>query len=143
MSRKFLPAILIAVVLAMAFAGLARAQKAVKFDGYDKMQYVLTVEKQTAGQIASWWAPFVTANSVDGYCFDLNALPLADRPQIGDKAKILHVGGAGQLVQAIEIPPQGKTVWHGYGWEGEALFYVLSGRGQTDYKGVTGGLPSN
>jgi len=47
------------------------------------------------------------------------------------------------LTQVIEIPPGRKTVWHGYGWEGEALFYVLSGRGQTEYRGVTGGLPSN
>jgi mannose-6-phosphate isomerase-like protein (cupin superfamily) len=144
MSRtRFASAIVTAVLVAASLAALAHAQKAVKFDGYEKMDYVLTVEKQTAGQIGSWWTPFVKANSLDGYCFDLNTLPLADRSQLGDRAKILHVGGAGQLVQVIEIPPHGKTVFHGFGWEGEALFYVLSGHGQTDYKGVTGGLPSN
>ena len=56
---------------------------------------------------------------------------------------MLRVGGADQLTQVVEIPPGRKTVWHGYGWEGEALFYVLSGRGQTEYRGMTGGLPSN
>ena len=33
----------------------------------------------------------------------------------------------------IEIPPGKKTVWHGYGWEGEALFY----EGQTVTEGKT------
>ena len=131
------------IIVALGLAALAHAQKAVKFNGYDRMDYVLTVEKQTASQIGAWWTPFIRQNSLEGYCFDLNTLPLADRPELGDKAKVLKVGGAGQLVQVIEIPPHGKTAWHGYGWEGEALFYVLSGRGQTEYKGVIGGLPSN
>jgi mannose-6-phosphate isomerase-like protein (cupin superfamily) len=119
---------------------VVHAQKTVKFDA--TTDYVLTVEKQPAAQINAWWRPFLAQNSLDGYCFDLNTLPLADRQQIGDKAKILKVGGAAQLVQVVEIPPGGKTVWHGYGWEGEGLFYVLSGRGQTEYKSP-GGLPSN
>src|SRR5438093_11208702 len=119
---------------------VVHAQKTVKFDA--KMDYVLTVEKQPAAQINAWWRPFLSQNSLDGYCFDLNTLPLADRPQIADKAKILKVGGAAQLVQVAGIPPSGKTVWHVYGWEGEGLFYVLSGRGQTEYKSP-GGLPSN
>jgi mannose-6-phosphate isomerase-like protein (cupin superfamily) len=120
---------------------MVRAQRRVKFDG--KSDYTLTVEKQSAAQIEAWWPPFIGQNTLEGYCWDLNTLPLADRPPLGDKAKILKVGGAGQLTQVIEIPPGKKTVWHGYGWDGEALFYVLSGRGQTEYRGMVGALPSN
>src|SRR5438128_9813786 len=122
-----------AVLAACSMATLlVDAQRYVKFDG--KTDYVLTVEKQSAAQINAWWQPFIKENSVEGYCFDLNTLPLSDRPQLGDKAKILRVGGGAQFVQVVEIPPGQKTVWHGYGWEGEALFYVLSGRGQTEYR---------
>src|SRR5947208_10340952 len=133
--------VLSGALIAGSLAAIVHAQRTVRFDGYEKMDYVLTIEKQSAPQIVSWWTPFIRQNSLSGYCFDLNTMPLAERPQLGDTAKILKVGGAGQLVQVIEIAPHGKTVWHGYGWEGEALFYVLSGRGQTEYKGVTGGLP--
>jgi mannose-6-phosphate isomerase-like protein (cupin superfamily) len=120
---------------------MVHAQKTVKFNS--TVDYTLTVEKQKDAEIASWWQPFVKDNTVEGYCWDLNTLPLVNRPQLGDKAKILRVGGAGQLTQVIEIAPGQKTVWHGYGFEGEAMFYVLSGRGQTEYKGMVGGLPSN
>src|SRR5262249_39632425 len=131
-----------AALIAWSMATLTLdAQRKVKFDG--KVEYVLTVDKQTAAQINAWWQPFVEQNTLEGYCWDLNKLPLVDRPQLGDKAKILRVGGAGQLTQVIEIPPGKKTVWHGFGWEGEAGFYVLSGRGQTGYRGVFGGSPSN
>ncbi len=133
---------MLGVLMACSVAALTvDAQRRVKFDG--KNEYTLTVEKQTGEQISAWWIPFQQQNSLEGYCWNLNTLPLADRPQLADKAKILEVGGAGQLTQVIEIPPGKKTVWHGYGWEGEALFYVLSGRGQTEYRGVVGGLPSN
>jgi mannose-6-phosphate isomerase-like protein (cupin superfamily) len=125
----------------LAAAGIAHAQRLAKFNS--TVDYALTVEKQTTVQVAEWWQPFVKANTEEGYCWDLNTIPLVDRPEIGDKAKILRVGGAGQLTQIVEIPPGKKTVWHGYGFEGEALFYVLSGRGQTEYKGMVGGLPSN
>src|SRR2546423_5917268 len=132
----------IAALVAVSLAALnVEAQRRVKFDG--KVDYTLTVEKRAASDIASWWQPFIEQNSLEGYCWDLNKLPLADRPQLGDKAKVLRVGGAGQLTQVIEIPPGKKTVWHGYGWDGEALFYVLTGRGQTEYRAMTGGLPSN
>jgi mannose-6-phosphate isomerase-like protein (cupin superfamily) len=130
--------VLVACVVATA---IAHAQRRVPFDG--KNEYTLTVEKQTTEQINAWWIPFQQQTSLEGYCWNLSTLPLADRSQLGDRAKILKVGGAGQLTQLIEIPPGKKTVWHGYGWEGEALFYVLSGRGQTEYRGMTGGLPSN
>jgi len=134
--------LMLGVLMACSVAALTvDAQRRVKFDG--KNEYTLTVEKQTGEQISAWWIPFQQQNSLEGYCWNLNTLPLADRPQLADKAKILEVGGAGQLTQVIEIPPGKKTVWHGYGWEGEALFYVLSGRGQTEYRGVVGGLPSN
>jgi mannose-6-phosphate isomerase-like protein (cupin superfamily) len=134
--------LLCGVLLAVAVATYTvDAQRRVKFDA--RTDYVMTIEKQTPEQVNSWWVPFVQQNSLEGYCWNLNTLPLAERPQIGDKAKILRVGGAGQLTQVIEIPPGKKTTWHGYGAEGEALFYVLSGRGQTEYKGVIGGLPSN
>jgi mannose-6-phosphate isomerase-like protein (cupin superfamily) len=134
-------------ILCAACAGFATmtlvvsAQKRVSFDG--KGDYVLTVEKQGAADVNAWWPTFVAQNTLEGYCWNLNTLPLADRPQLGDKAKVLRVGGAGQLTQVVEIPPGRKTAWHGYGWEGEALFFVLSGRGQTEYRAMTGGLPSN
>ncbi len=125
----------------LSVSSVISAQKRIAFDA--KFDYVLTVEKQPAGSVAAWWPAFVAENTLAGYCWNLNTLPLADRPQLGDKAKVLRVGGAAQLTQVIEIPPGRQTVWHGYGWEGEALFYVLSGRGQTEYRGMTGGLPSN
>jgi len=132
----------IAAFLAASTATLVvSAQKRVAFDG--TLEYQLTLEKQPASAVAAWWPSFLQQNMLEGYCWNLNTLPLADRPQLGDWAKILRVGGAGQLTQVIEIPQGKKTVWHGYGWEGEALFYVLSGRGQTEYRGMTGGLPSN
>jgi mannose-6-phosphate isomerase-like protein (cupin superfamily) len=132
----------IAALIAASLATLhVQAQRRVKFDG--KVDYALTVEKQKAADVDAWWQPFIEQNTLEGYCWDLNKLPLVDRPQLGDRAKVLRVGGAGQLTQVIEIPPGKKTVWHGFGWEGEALFYVLSGRGQTEYRGMTGGLPSN
>src|SRR5262245_64133917 len=117
------------------------AQRRIAFD--EKTDYALTVEKQSTSAVAGWWPAFVEQNTLEGYCWKLNTLPLADRPQLGDRSKVLRVGGAAQLAQVIEIPAGKKTAWHGYGWEGEALFYVLSGRGQTEYRGMTGGLPSN
>ena len=115
--KQMLCATSVAVLLA-AFG--ASAQKRVAFNG--RMEYQLTVEKQPASAVAEWWPSFVQQHSLEGYCWNLNTLPLADRPQLGDKTKILRVGGAGQLTQVIEIPPGKKTVFHGYGWEGEALF---------------------
>ena len=134
--------ILLAAFVSMAMTTwVVSAQKRIAFNG--KLDYPLTVEKQPASVVAAWWSEFIQQDTLEGYCWNLNTLPLADRPQLGDRAKILRVGGAGQLTQIVEIPPGKKTVWHGYGWEGEALFYVLSGRGQTEYRGMTGGLPSN
>src|SRR5438445_5021075 len=133
--------ILLAAFMAASAATIAAsAQKRTPFDG--KIDYRLTVSKESPAAIAAWWPAFIQQNTLEGYCWSLNTLPLADRPQLGDKAKILRVGGVGQLVQVIEIPARAKTTWHGYGWEGEALFYVLSGRGQTEYKSP-GGLPTN
>src|SRR5258708_10930105 len=117
-----------------AATAMVRAQRRVKFDG--KNDYALTVEKQSAAQIEAWWPPFIGQNTLEGYCWDLNKLPLADRPQLGDKAKILKVGGAGQLTQVIEIPPGKKTAWHGYGWGGGALSSVLRRRLPTHPRGT-------
>ncbi len=108
----------------------------------EPIDYVLTVDKDSAATVNAWWKPFLEKAARTGYCFDLPTLPVVDRPQLGDKAVILKAGGVGQLVQLIEIPPGGQTKWHGYGWEGEALFYVLSGRGETEYRSE-GGLPTN
>ena len=108
----------------------------------ESIDYVLTVENDSAATVDAWWKPFQEKAARTGYCFDLPTLPVVDRPQLGDKAVILKAGGVGQLVQLIEIPPGGQTKWHGYGWEGEALFYVLSGRGETEYRSP-GGLPNN
>src|SRR5438094_8315290 len=95
---------------ALAAAAMAtlvvHAQKTVKFDG--KMDYVLTVAKQPAAKINAWWQPFLAHNSLDGYCFALKTLPLADRPHIADYAQILQDGGAAQLLQAVETPPGGQ-----------------------------------
>src|SRR5947207_11453682 len=132
---------LAAFVAASTATLVVSTQKRVAFDG--TLEYQLTVGKPPTSAVTAWLPSFVQQNTLEGYCWNLNTLPLVDRPQLGDKAKILRVGGAGQLTQVIEIPPGRKTAWHGYGWEGEALFYVLSGRGQTEYRGMTGGLPSN
>src|SRR4051794_17517601 len=105
--------ILLAALVAASTATLVvTAQKRVPFDA--RTDYLLTVEKQPASAVAAWWPSFVQQNTLEGYCWNLNTLPLADRPQLGDKAKILRVGGAGQLTQVIEIPPGKKTTWHGY-----------------------------
>jgi len=108
----------------------------------ETLDYTLTVENESPAAVNAWWKPFQEKASREGYCFDLPNMPLVDRPQLGDKAVIIKAGGVGQLVQLIEIPPGGQTKWHGYGWDGEALFYVLSGRGETEFKSP-GGLPTN
>ena len=105
-------------------------------------EYALNVEGESPEKTAGWWKAFQAANTIGGYCHELPVMKLADRPAIGDKAVILDAGGKAQLVQLIEIPPGGKTSWHGYGWDGEALFYVLSGRGETEFRSH-GGLPTN
>ncbi len=128
----------IAVVLAAA--PHAEAQRFVRQT--ETIDYTLTVEGQSPQQTTAWWKAFLQKNTREDYCFDLPTMPVVDRPELGDKAVVLKMGGVGQLVQLIEIPPGGQTRWHGYGWEGESLFYVLSGRGETEYKSP-GGLPPN
>ena len=113
--------ILLATFVAASMVTLVvSAQRRVAFDG--KMEYQLTVEKQPPSAVAAWWPPFVQENTLEGYCWSLNTLPLTDRPQLGDRAKVLRVGGAAQLTQVVEIPPGKKTVWHGYGWEARRCF---------------------
>src|SRR4051794_13772345 len=87
------------IVTVLSVTSVLSAQRRTVFDG--KMEYQLTVEKQTTSAIADWWPAFVTQNTLEGYCWNLNTLPLSDRPQLGDKAKVLRVGGAGQLTQII------------------------------------------
>jgi mannose-6-phosphate isomerase-like protein (cupin superfamily) len=135
--RRVLFMTLIAVLIASAIGG---AQRVIRQN--ETIDYTLTVETNSPAAISAWWKPFLQTASRAGYCFELPTMPLVDRPQIGDRAVVLKVGGVGQLVQVIEIPPGGQTRWHGYGWEGEALFYVLSGRGETEYRSH-GGLPTN
>lgn len=130
---------MLAAVLLLA-PGLAHAQRFVR--QADKVDYTLVVDGQASDQTDAWWKAFQAKATREDYCFDLPTLPLVDRPELGDKAVILKMGGVGQLVQLIEIPPGGQTKWHGYGFDGEALFYVLSGRGETEYKSP-GGLPPN
>src|SRR6266536_829589 len=99
---------LFATLIAASLATLAvSAQKRIPFDG--TMEYPLTIQKQPASAVAAWWPSFLKENTLEGYCWNLNALPLADRPQLGDKAKVLRVGGAGQLTQVVEIPAGKKT----------------------------------
>jgi mannose-6-phosphate isomerase-like protein (cupin superfamily) len=129
-----------AVTAAIVLPASLTAQRLVKWNG--DIDHTLTVENQSKADVDKWWPAFQKANTKEGYCFELPTLAVADRPQLGDKAVVLNIGGNGQLVQLIEIPPGGKTKWHGYGWDGEALFYVLSGRGETEYRSP-GGLPSN
>src|SRR5256885_14348185 len=90
--------ILFATLLAASSAALVvSAQQRVAFDG--AVAYQLTVDKQSPTDVAQWWPSFVKQNTLTGYCWNLNTLPLADRPQLRDKAKVLRVGGAGQLTQ--------------------------------------------
>src|SRR6267378_3905219 len=82
--RPFTPArqtamkkILLAVLLAASAATfVVSAQKRVVFDG--KVDYVLTVEKQPASAVDAWWPSFVQQNTLEGYCWSLNTLPLVD-----------------------------------------------------------------
>ena len=74
----------VAACLAFAVASLAvSAQRRVSFDG--KTDSELTVEKQSSSDVKAWWPAFVEQNTLEGYCWNLNTLPLADRPQLGDK----------------------------------------------------------
>ena len=131
---------LMALAATLAAGALVHAQRFVKQT--EAIDYTLNVEGQSPAQTKAWWTAFQQKASREDYCFELPTLPVVDRPDLGDKAVVLKMGGVGQLVQLIEIPPGGQTKWHGYGWEGEALFYVLSGRGETEYKSP-GGLPPN
>jgi mannose-6-phosphate isomerase-like protein (cupin superfamily) len=128
------------LVGALAASPQADAQRYVRQT--ETIDYTLTVESDPPAKVNAWWKPFLERAARTGYCFELPSMPLLERPELGDKAVVLKVGGVGQLVQVIEIPPGGQTRWHGYGWEGEALFYVLSGRGETEYRSH-GGLPTN
>ena len=118
----------------------ASAQRYIRHD--EKIDYTLVVEGESPEKTAAWWKAFLATNTLSGYCFELPTMPLVERPALHDRAVRLNVGGAAQLVQLIEIPPGGKTAWHGYGWEGEALFYVIKGRGETEFRSP-GGLPYN
>ena len=134
-------AMLASVGLALlASAQDADAQRYVRQD--EKIEYTLVVEGESPEETRAWWEPFIAQNALEGYCHEMPTMPLAERPQLGDKASILGVGGTAQLVHVIEIPPGGMTKWHGYGWEGEALFFVVAGKGETEYRSP-GGLPWN
>jgi hypothetical protein len=61
------------------------AQQRVSFDA--KADYILTVEKQTAADVNAWWLPFVAQNTLEGYCWNLTTLPLADRSQLGTRPR--------------------------------------------------------
>lgn len=128
------------VLALLSLPVMASAQRLVRQT--ETIDYVLTVENDSKSAVDGWWKPWISANTIDGYCFDLPTQKLVDRPQLGDKAIVIKAGGVGQLVQLVEIAPGASTKWHGYGWEGEALFYVLSGRGETEYRSP-GGLPNS
>jgi len=104
--------------------------------------YTLSVENETAAQTARWWVPFLE-KMVRGYCFDLYILQLHDRPQIGDKAVVIDFGGDAHLVQLVELAPGATTKWHGYGWEGEPFFFIVQGQGETEYRAMLDGMPTN
>ena len=92
-----------------------------------------------------WWLDFMkehTLAKTEDYCYDLYTEPVFARPQVGDRTVVLDMGGAAQLVQLVELAPGSETEWHGYGWEGEALFVVIQGRGETEYREMSGKLPS-
>lgn len=130
----------LALITAAITATFLGAQRYVRQN--EKIEYAFTVEGQKPGDVKLWWDTFRTQHSIDGTYFDVYTQPVFARPQIGDKAAVLKVGGVGQLVQIVEIPPGGKTKWHGYGWEGESLFFIVQGRGQTEYRSP-GGLPTS
>jgi len=134
----------LAIVASLA-TPLLYGQRRVRQD--EKLDYALTVEGELFSSISAgseaegWWRDFVEKRTIskikdDDYCFELLTQPVFDRPQIGDRAAILTMGGISQLVQLIELPPGAETRWHGYGWEGEALFFVVQGRGRTEYHAV-------
>ena len=101
-------------------------------DYYIDNVYKLRVEGKDQAEVDKAWKAYLKNNVSSGYCFDLYTLPVADRP-IGDKGRVLDLGGKGQLVNIVEIAPGKSTEWHSYGFNGEPLYYILTGQGITEY----------
>jgi len=97
-------------------------------DYYVDNVYKLRVEGKDQGEVDKAWKAYLKNNVSTGYCFDLYTQPVVDRPT-GDKGRVLDLGGKGQLVNIVEIAPGKSTEWHSFGFNGEPLFYILSGQG--------------
>ena len=101
-------------------------------DFYVQNVYKLWVEGKDQQEVENQWKGYLRNNISTGYCFDLYSLPVVDRP-MGDKGRVLDVGGKAQLVNIVEIAPGKSTAWHAYGFNGEPLYYILQGTGVTEY----------
>lgn len=101
-------------------------------DYYIDNVYKLRVEGKDQAEVDKAWKAYLKNNVSSGYCFDLYTLPVVDRPT-GDKGRVLDLGGKGQLVNIVEIAPGKSTEWHSYGFNGEPLYYILTGQGITEY----------
>ena len=113
-------------------------------DFYVQNVYKLWVEGRDQQEVENQWKNYLRNNISTGYCFDLYTLPVVDRP-MGDKGRVLDVGGKAQLVNIVEIAPGKSTAWHAYGFNGEPLYYILQGTGVTEYYSdlppALGGMP--
>ena len=101
-------------------------------DYYVDNVYKLRVEGKDQAEVDKAWKAYLKNNVSTGYCFDLYTVPVVDRP-IGDKGRVLDVGGKAQLVNVVELAPGKSTEWHSYGFNGEPLYYILQGQGLTEY----------
>src|SRR5207245_9472553 len=94
--------ILLAAFMAASAATLAVSeQKRTPFDG--KIDYQLTVSKESPAAIAAWWPAFVQQSTLEGYCWRRTTLTFAGWPQLGDRAKLARRGGAGQRTKSGEV----------------------------------------
>ena len=99
---------------------------------YSDNVYKIWVEGKDPNEVEKQWKDYLKNNVSTGYCFDLYTVPVSDRP-MGDKGRVLDVGGKAQLVNIVEIAPGKSTEWHAYGFNGEPLYYILQGQGLTEY----------
>lgn len=114
-------------------------------DYYINELYKVWVESDSQESVRGAWKDFLKKHTYSGYCFDLYTQPVYPRV-IGDSAAVLDVGGRAQLVSIVELAPGKSTKWHSFGYDGEPLYFIVQGRGYTEYYSdrppLQGGMPT-